>query len=90
MPVTPITRAIALTLPHGATLHHRTLLTSSRRTPVRCRVWGRCVTWKTRPDDFRLPVKAGLKTHFYITPLNASDWSLTDPSLPDPLPPTVA
>lgn len=27
---------------------------------VRVRVSGRCQTWKTRPEDFRLPVKYGL------------------------------
>ena len=43
-------------------------------TPARCRVNGKCKTWKTRPDDFRLPVKYGLKQCFYITPLNASEW----------------
>lgn len=35
-------------------------------TPVRCRANGACKTWVTRPDDFRLPVKYGLKTCFYI------------------------
>lgn len=43
-------------------------------TPIRCRVNGSCKTWKTRPDDFRLPVKHGLKQCFYITPCNAGEW----------------
>lgn len=46
---------------------------------VRCRANGKCKTWKTRPDDFRLPVKYGLKECFYITPRNAADWSAIDP-----------
>ena len=43
-------------------------------TPLRCRSNGACKTWKTRPNDFRLPVKYGLKQCFYITPSNADQW----------------
>jgi hypothetical protein len=43
-------------------------------TPVRCRVNGACKTWKTRPNEFRLPVKHGLKSCFYITEENAHEW----------------
>jgi hypothetical protein len=49
-------------------------------TAVRCRVNGACKTWKTRPDDFRLPVKYGLKDCFYIEPGNAADWLTFDPT----------
>lgn len=48
-------------------------------TPVRCRVNGKCKTWKTRPNEFRLPVKHGLRDCFYITESNASEWY--DPSV---------
>ncbi len=43
-------------------------------TPVRCRASGKCQTWKTRPNEFKLPVKHGLRDSFYITPENAHDW----------------
>jgi hypothetical protein len=66
-------QAIALGEQGTRTLHH-TRLTNRDGTPVRCRVNGRCKTWKTRPDDFRLPVKYGLKECFYITPSNAHEW----------------
>lgn len=39
-----------------------------------CHIWngnGRCQTWKTRPDDFRKPVKYGLYDYSAITPENA-------------------
>jgi hypothetical protein len=49
-------------------------LTNADGTPVRCRASGACKTWKTRPDDFRLPVKYGLRQSFYITPRNAHEW----------------
>lgn len=32
---------------------------------------GRTQTWKTRPDDFRIPVKWGLRGYDSITPANA-------------------
>lgn len=47
-------------------------------TAVRCRANGKCQTWKTRPDDFRLPVKYGLKRCFYLTPGSAADWLTYD------------
>jgi len=51
-------------------------LKNADKTPVRCRANGTCQTWKTRPDDFKLPVKYGLKECFYITPANAGDWEV--------------
>lgn len=54
------------------TIHMRT----AAGLPYYCRVNGKCKTWKTRPEDFRLPVKYGLYECFYITPVNASDWEV--------------
>lgn len=68
-----ITKAIAQTLTHRTILHHVSLKNSDG-TPVRCRVNGKCQTWKTRPDDFRLPVKYGLKDCFDITHFNGGEW----------------
>lgn len=65
-----ITKAQAMTARH---FEHVTLK-DSRGAPVRCRASGQCQTWVTRPDDFKLPVKYGLKQSFYITPANAADW----------------
>lgn len=45
-------------------------------SPARCRANGRCQVWKKRPDDFRLPVKRGLREYGCITPLNAHEWSV--------------
>lgn len=52
---------------------HRTLRNADG-SRVRCRASGACKTWKTRPDEFRLPVKHGLRDSFYITPRNAHEW----------------
>lgn len=43
---------------------------------TKCRKSGRCQTWKTRPDDFRLPVKHGLYESSAIVPSNMADFHL--------------
>lgn len=43
--------------------------------PKRVRVSGKCKTWKTRPNEFKLPVKYGLNKNLYITDADAGDWS---------------
>lgn len=48
----------------------------SRGKPVVCRVSGSCRVWKTRPNEFKLPVKYGLRTSFYITNDNADKWEV--------------
>ena len=68
-----ITKDIATSLTHGQILHHVSF-TNADGTPVRVRVNGVCKTWKTRPTEFRLPVKYGLKDCLYITPENANNW----------------
>ena len=52
-----------------------TTLKGSDKQPIRCRAMGKCKTWKTRPNEFKLPVKYGLYQSFYITQSNASDWT---------------
>ena len=51
-------------------------LKGSDNLPVRCRAMGQCKTWKTRPNEFKLPVKHGLYQSFYITQDNADDWNV--------------
>ena len=50
---------------------------NSDGTPIRCRKSGALKTWKTRPNDFKQPVKYGLKISFYLTPTNIADWCAT-------------
>jgi hypothetical protein len=38
------------------------------------RASGKCQTWKTRPDEFRLPVKYGIYESSAITHSNAHNW----------------
>lgn len=42
------------------------------------RASGQCQTWKTRPAEFRLPVKYGMYESTAITHDNASDWHVPE------------
>jgi len=72
-----MTRNDAINATYRQELYHR-WLKNADGTPMRCRVNGKCKTWKTRPDDFSLPVKRGLRECFYINPANQLEWSEVD------------
>ena len=73
-----ITKDDAVKLCHRATLYHMTAKNADG-TPVRCRVNGKCKTWKSwnREHEFKLPVKHGIYIYFYITCENASEWTMS-------------
>lgn len=68
-----ITKKQAENSRQGQIFHHVSQKNADK-TPIRCRVMGVCKIWKTRPEDFKLPVKYGMYDSFYITPENAGDW----------------
>ena len=68
-----ITKQIAETLRHGVILHHVSQKNADG-TPKRVRVSGKCKTWKTRPEEFRLPVKHGLYDNGEIAQWNAAQF----------------
>jgi hypothetical protein len=80
--VQTVTFAIATAADYRTVFYHRSLRNRDG-SAVRCRVTGRCKTWVRRPDDYRLPVKHGLRDSFYIEPSNAADWLTEEPG---PLP----
>ena len=45
-------------------------------TPQRFRVNGQVKTWKTRPDEFRVPVKRGMYEFGYVTHNDIDDYTL--------------
>jgi hypothetical protein len=45
---------------------------------TRVRVSGRCQTWKTRPDEFKLPVKYGLYESWAVDLTNCQDFHLAE------------
>lgn len=61
-------------LKHGDILHHVSIKNRSGE-PYRVRVNGKLKTWKTRPSEFKLPVKHGLYEYGYITEQNINDWN---------------
>lgn len=60
----------------GTTLHHATQRNADG-TPLRARVNGKVQLWKTRPTDFRIPIKSGLYAYGNITPSVAHAWHLS-------------
>lgn len=47
------------------------------KTPLRVRRNGKTQTWKTRPGQFSIPVKYGLKQCFNITQSDAIGWAVS-------------
>ncbi len=69
-----ITKQIAMAATRYQRFTHATIKNADK-SPARCRVSGKCKTWVTRPNEFKLPVKHGLYDNFYITEQNAADWN---------------
>lgn len=46
--------------------------------PHKVRRSGKTQIWKTRPDEFKIPVKFGLYQSLYITHLNAHEFAVTE------------
>lgn len=64
--------------------HHQTVYIigeyNADGTAMRVRVTGKVQLWKTRPSDFKVPVKRGLYENGYIEPWNAKSFSLREPA----------
>ncbi len=77
-----ITREQALQLRHGDELHYGVCqkITGPRGGVTykieRWRVNGKVKTWKTRPDEFVVPIKHGLRDCHYLTDVNAHNFHL--------------
>lgn len=65
------------TLRYRAVLHHVSAKNADG-TPLRGRVNGKVKLWKRYPQEFRLPMKYGIRTYFYITEDNAKDWYIPE------------
>ena len=64
--------------PNNREFHHVSMTQSGYPKPVcyRVRRNGRTHTWKTRPEEFKMPYKWGLYEHGYIDHYNADEWVL--------------
>ena len=61
-----ITLDQAKNLKYGDILYH-VINRNADNTPQRWRVNGKVKTWKTRPDEVRIPLKHGLYSYDYLT-----------------------
>ena len=66
-----ITKADAMNVDCFESTNH----TNADGTPKRYRRNGATKLWKTRPDDFKIPVKHGLYRFGYITQDNAQEFT---------------
>lgn len=57
--------------------------------PSKCRVMGKVQLWKTRPQEFKIPVARGLYDHGYVTNRNAGSFTLRKPVSVKPKPKKV-
>lgn len=67
-----IDKAVALTLQYRQEVHYPT----SSGQCAKARVNGAVKTWKTRPDDFRLPLKVGFRGFAEIRQYNQDEFYL--------------
>lgn len=70
-----VTKDVAMMAGYRNTVFHYAPACTEKRVE-RWRANGACKVWKTRPDEFRLPVKYGLRDYSYITELNADEFHL--------------
>ncbi len=57
--------------------YHTFLKMADGKTPLKCKRNGFTKTWKRDKKRFKIPVKIGLKSYFYITQDNVHEWSVT-------------
>jgi hypothetical protein len=78
-----ITKEQALTMHWSTEIHytgrHQCTRTVGKRGGIteritRVRINGSAQTWKTRPNEWRLPVKYGMREYTSITHHDAGDW----------------
>jgi hypothetical protein len=63
---------------HASRFHHVSMTQASGTQCMRVRRNGATQTWKTRPDEFRIPVKWGLKVYYQIFDTEAAEWNVAD------------
>ena len=71
-----VTLAQVKQLHHSQTLYHKDLKNADGSS-LRARVNGQLKLWKTRPNEFQLPMKHGMRDSFYLNEKNAHEWTLT-------------
>lgn len=70
-----LTKELAISVPIG-TVFHYSHGTSKGARVERWRKSGQTKVWKTRPDEWRMPVKHGMYSNSYITEVEAEHFHL--------------
>lgn len=70
-----VTKAQALT---ANNFHYEHPTAKCKAKVYNCRRNGKTKTWKTRPNEFKVPIKYGLYTCGYITHDNAHNFHVAD------------
>jgi hypothetical protein len=65
----------AKNLTYNQWVYHKKRVNSDG-SPYGVRVNGKVQTWKTRPNEVRVPVKRGMYEYGYITESDLNDWTL--------------
>jgi hypothetical protein len=60
---------------NGQVFYHKTL-TNKDGSPLKAKRNGKNKLWKTRPSEFKIPVKRGLYEFGYIDQDNYLDWRI--------------
>lgn len=60
----------------GVTIFYSTDLKNADGTPMRARRNGKTKTWKTRSEDFQIPIKHGLYDYGYIDKTTCKYWTI--------------
>ena len=68
-----ITKQEAMDLDIGQVIYHGKNR-DSKNYPQKWRVNGKTQTWKTRPNDFKVPLKHGMYDWWYLQPSNVEDF----------------
>ena len=58
----------------GVSIFFSTVLKNADKTRLRARRNGKTKTWKTRPNEFKIPVKHGMYDYGYIDAATAKYW----------------
>jgi len=65
----------AKSLVYGNHLYHKKWKNADG-SPYKVKVNGKPQTWKTRPNEIRIPIKRGLYEYGHITEHELNEWSL--------------
>lgn len=60
----------------GINMFYSTELKNADKTRLRARRNGETKTWKTRPAEFKIPIKHGMYDYGYITEQEAQYWTI--------------